>query len=93
MYNSIVLSMKLFSIYVTVITLEFHSVTLAFRAIERSFPRWHAASPDPRVWPANEQLILQTPKRKYSAHDMEVFFKDIYYFLKLSSVSENQTHE
>ncbi|KAH8853833.1 Phosphatidylcholine-sterol acyltransferase [Schistosoma japonicum] len=63
---------------------------LAFRAIERSFPSMAFLLPDPRVWPANEQLII-TPKRNYSAHDMEVFFKDIYFPQGYSMMKESKS--
>ncbi|KAK4472399.1 hypothetical protein MN116_003656 [Schistosoma mekongi] len=63
---------------------------LAFRAIERSFPAMAFLLPDPRVWSANEQLII-TPKRNYSAHDMEAFFKDIYFPQGYSMMKESKS--
>ncbi|CAH8438989.1 unnamed protein product [Heterobilharzia americana] len=50
--------------------------TLAFREVERSFPAMAFLLPDPRLWPDDEKIII-TANKNYSAFDMKEFFDDI----------------
>ncbi|KAF5406116.1 hypothetical protein PHET_00392 [Paragonimus heterotremus] len=51
---------------------------MVLRKLQRSFPSLPFVAPDLRLWPPNETIVI-TPKRNYTAHDIEQFFDDIGY--------------
>lgn len=51
---------------------------LDFRSVVRSMTSTAFLLPDDRIWPASVPLVI-TPKRNYSSHDYEQFFRDLNY--------------